>query len=251
MQATKTIPGLSVEFEVSLVEEAVLLAIDRCPTGERSLFRSERDEIYSVREPDRRERQFQKLHNRWFYRLHLEKPVMQALQENPALEAGLMRCIVAPAKSARDLSADLYGRRDGDGDAGRPVLGIGLTARRLIDPVATLFLLRHELGHVADMLDPAFGYTLDLNSTGLPSDKLLRYRYQILWNASVDGRLLAANLLPAEVELLHRKQFAAAFPMLGGSLEAAFQRFFRLPRPSHPELIAFAESPESWLFSRP
>jgi hypothetical protein len=57
-------------------------------------------------------------------------------------------------------------------------------------------LLRHELMHVADMLDPAFGYerSLPTSDDGPSADNIVRDRYRVLWDVTIDGRLARAGL---------------------------------------------------------
>ena len=51
--------------------------------------------------------------------------------------------------------------------------------------------LRHELMHLQDMIDPAFGYVPELPVLGpsLNQQRLARERYRRLWDVTIDGRL--------------------------------------------------------------
>ena len=237
-----------VEFDPNLVEQSVLRVIEQESRAETTLFRCRRNEIYEVQDAELREARFRELHLRWFHRLNLGAPFFQVIQENPVVSANSIRCLVLQARVSSEEGADLYGSRTEtpDDGAGRFVLGIRIQTTTLIDSNACLYFLRHELGHAADMVDRHFAYAPDLHPAGSRSafDTHLRDRYLVLWDASIDGRLVAASLLPAEVKSVRRREFVATFPTLGESADAAFERVFSSRRPTHDQLIAFARHPE-------
>jgi hypothetical protein len=117
----------------------------------------------------------------------------------------------------------------------------------LADERRALEFLRRELLHVSDMLDPAFGYEprLPRSPTGPPEDRLVRDRYAVLWNCSVDGRLAGSGRLGGEARLRRLAEFAQAFACLGDSVATCFERIFTGPRPIHSVLVALASDPES------
>ena len=228
----------AVDFEPRLVEECVLLAIEGAAPSERREFRRERNAQYELPGEDSREAGFQEMARRWFMRLGLENPLLEALEEQPAVLRSVSRTLVLPAISAKEETADLHESQERD----RPVLAIRLRPTTLADPRRLLPFLRHELQHVADMLDPEFAYdrTGPADGAGPVYEKLLRERYRVLWDTTVDGRLSAQGLLDPGVEEMRRGEFQTAFGMLGESAEECFQRFFRGPRPRHGDLWGFA-----------
>jgi hypothetical protein len=145
------------------------------------------------------------------------------------------------ASQSRDEGADLH---DSRGTA--PTLAVKLTPGSLLDFDRIAPLLRSELLHVEDMLDPEFGYERELPSFEIDPvfEKLLRDRYRVLWDASVDGRLAGRGWLPEGGEARRRREFLAAFSMLGTDVEKEFERFFDGRRPTHGELLSFARSVE-------
>jgi hypothetical protein len=151
------------------------------------------------------------------------------------------------ARDRKEEGADLYGERDSklEQNGIRPALVIRLQARSLLDLKHHPLRLRHELGYVADMLNPDFGYEPNLggSSAGTQLENLVRARYHLLWDVRVDGRLAAAGYLPEQVEEVRRKEFAAAFPMLGSDVDVVFERFFGSQRSTHKELLEFARNP--------
>jgi hypothetical protein len=238
---------LHVEFGVGLVEEAVFLAVESGPVEYRRAFRAERDPVYEVPDADDREAAFNDLHAGWFGRLRLGEAVLAALTEWPDLGRSTAQCVVLPAAGAKDEGADLHDPREPaekDG-ATKPVLIVRLRPRTLLDAHGLTRLLRSELMHVADILDPDFLYEKELTTGEAdPSyQKLMRDRYRVIWDTTVDGRLAARGLLPPGGEERRRGEFAAAFSMLGEEAEKRFERLFRGPRPSHPEILALAGDP--------
>lgn len=236
------------EYEPALVEEAVLVVI-RGQAGEPEL-RTRRDALYTVADPDAREAGFRALHADWFSRLGLAEAVAERVREQPSIPAGARRGLVVLARSRRDEGADLLVApgTDGRGEAERTLL-LRLRPETFGAPDRLRALLRHELLHVADMLDPGFGYaTLRPGSTGgaLP-DALLRERYRVLWDALIDGRLVRWGWAAPGVESERRREFAAAFPMLDPHAEAVFARVFGGTLGTHAALMAVAGEPETAL----
>jgi hypothetical protein len=226
-----------VELDPRLVEESVLLAADASSIPLRRRYRRERNAIYEIPDGEKREGEFLALDARWFARLGIGVPLLKLLGEFEGVLARVSRCLVLLASRRADEGADLHESR------GRvPVLAVKLTPASLVDLDRVAPLVRSELLHVADMLDPAFGYERDPPTPGVDPtyEKLVKDRYRVLWNASVDGRLAARDLLPEGASERGRREFLAAFPMLGPEAERHFERFFSGPRPSHGELLRFA-----------
>jgi hypothetical protein len=105
--------------------------------------------------------------------------------------------------------------------------------------------LRHELYHIKDMLDPAFGYDPALpDCEGEPARlNLLLRRYRVLWDTVIDGRLWKSGRARDGIKEAHQREFACTFQMLGERARAAFEQWFDLPRPTHAALMQFALNP--------
>ena len=151
------------------------------------------------------------------------------------------RFLVAYAASAREEGAELFVAER------RRSVAIRLAPATLLGPERLLELLRHELLHVADMLDPRFAYepwfpSLD---AGPAHRELLKDRYRVLWDAYIDGRLSRVGRAPAGIRAVRLSEFRRAFPMLGERAEAEFERFFSAVSLRHAELMAFAVDPEN------
>ena len=230
-----------VSYDAALVEEAVLRAEGLLDASQRAAFRFERDRLYEVRDAEERGARFEELHGRWFLFLGLDRPLHQALSERPVLLQETGVCRVLRASSITEELADLFGPPVADGPS-TPTLVVRLCPESLLDGPLLLQRLRHELGHVADMLDPEFGYERELPSSGgdPAADGLLRQRYHAAWDATIDGRLCRRGLLPATAREACRRMFARAFAALGAGAPEVFQRFFDDPRPTHAAIMAVA-----------
>lgn len=226
---------LEPEFDPRLVEAAVLAAVAR--RGGEGDFHAERDGLYEIAEPEPREAAFAALHARWFERLALDRPFRETLAERPAIAARCGRWLVARARGTRDEAADLL-----MAPSAPPTLLVRVTAETVATAERLSLVLRRELLHVADMLDPRFGYAPSLpeSMAGGARESVVRGNYRVLWAAYVDGRLARLGAVPLAVRAERLAEFVSAFPHLGEGAEAAFERFFGARELTHAELLAFA-----------
>lgn len=226
---------LEPEYAPRLVEAAVLAAVAG-QVGERQ-FHVERDRLYEIAAPEPREAAFDALHARWFERLALDRPFSATLAERPEIAARCGRWLVTRARGGRDEAADLL-----VAPAALPTLLVRVAAETIAAPERLRLLLRRELLHVADMLEPRFGYAPSLPESvaGGARERVVRDNYSVLWNTYVDGRLVRAGLVPAAVRAERLAEFVRAFPRLRAGTEAAFERFFGSRSLTHAELLAFA-----------
>lgn len=230
------------EYEPALVEGAVLHAL-RGHREERA-FRRDRDRPYEVPDPEAREAAFRDLHAAWFERLGLGRAIVLAFYEQPAIGAATRGCRIATARSREEEGAELFVRPPGPGlvERDRRWVVVRLRPEALGASERLLRFLRHELLHIADMLDPHFGYEPRLRqpvADPVP-ERLLRDRYRVLWDATIDGRLVRAGLAPPSVRAERLRDFVRAFPMLAARTEEAFTRFFDGAACTHADLVAFA-----------
>ena len=230
------------DFHSQLVEEAVLLAIEQRSFDMQVRFRTERDPIYEIEDPEDRQRRFEETHNRWFVELGLVEIISRCLKERPVIGTETVRALVVPVISPKEEYADLVRPLD---EPDRPRLLVRVRVARLVDPKRLAPWLRRELLFVADLLDPEFGFDSDSQAKAQSRalTKLHHQRYRVLWETTVDGRLLNRGWLPQAVELRSWRKFQQTFPVLGRSGEQHFDRFFSGARPSHPEMLAFAARP--------
>jgi hypothetical protein len=207
-------------------------------------FRGERNRLYQIMDPEERDAAFHEFHSTWFERLDLGRPIWQALREQPLILTGTRACIVVHPRGSRDEGAELFVSPggEGSGEAERRSVGIRLDPRRLLDEECLLAFLRHELFHIADMLDSAFGYRprLPCAELGPAHERLLQDRYRVLWDTYIDGRLVRQGRAPAPVRDRRLHEFTKTFPMLSNRNEKAFSRFFDRPSLTHADLVSFS-----------
>lgn len=235
-----------IDYQPQLIEEAVLLVMSG--HEDEPVFRWERDQIYERFEPDARDAAFQQVHRSWFDILQMGKPLQACFDTWPILREVPERCLVMKARAPKEAGAELYRASENAAHGNRtpPVMLIQITPALLIQPEACLAFLRHELLHVADMLDPHFEYVPDLpkSNAGPAHDQLLQSRYTVLWDITIDARLYQRGWLPATVRVKHFAKFQRAFPGSEEKLVESFACFFDRNSHTHPELLAFAQNPE-------
>jgi hypothetical protein len=225
-------------FEAQLIEEAVLLALRQVPADS---YWKLRDEAYAETNYEEREQLFVRLNRRTFESLRLGAPVRAALNEQPILASRVKDCFVARAVAGREEGAELF---VGESQEQCAVL-LRLRATAFGSPGELLLLLRRELFHITDMVDPAFEYDPALPDVdgGAVRLRLALDRYRVLWDIVIDGRLVRrGHIEPSSLES-RRKQFDAAFPMLRGLSDDCFRRWFEATSPRHPDLLRFALDP--------
>lgn len=238
--------NLSLRYDPRLIEEAVFFA-QRNAQAAGDLGR-QRNQIYEISDPEERERLFRKLYADWFVRLGLEQPIEQAFGEQPLILSEVKACLIGRATKAADEGAELFVPRDEDSH-GAPQRTVRLLLRpeTLLSRESLLTLLRHELFHITDMLDPAFAYepALPASEVGPTYDLLLRDRYRTLWDTTINGRMVRRGWLPRSARSQCLSDFAASFPMLADQLENAFARFFDQEPHTHLQLLTFSQDPRT------
>ena len=238
--------GLDIRYDPKFVEEAVFHA-RRDSYISRDL-EERRSRIYEVADPDERERLFQDLNLSWYVRLGLGKTIDEALREQAIITPLVGSCYIVCATQAKEEGAELFVAADRVLEENRRrTLRILIRPESLLEPESLLTFLRHELFHIADMLDPAFAYEPTLPGTqgGPTYDTLITSRYRVLWDVTIDGRMVRRGWLPDWTRDQQLREFRQAFPMLEEKGEESFRRFFDADQPKHPELAAFALDPRA------
>ncbi len=227
-----------------LVEEGVLLAERTAPAGEARAFRRERDRLYELRDSEAREAGFRALHQRWFVHFGLHTVIDQAVAAYGDLFDRVAEGRVLRALTRQDEGADLIDRGPLTLDGG-PLLVLRVRPAMLLEPDRLRALLPHELMHVADMLAPAFGYqrTLPPSDDGPSGDNILRERYRVVWDVTIDGRLSRRGLADARVRDARWQEFVTTFTMLDERRRDLFDEWFDGNHPTHGRLAAFALAP--------
>lgn len=111
---------------------------------------------------------------------------------------------LSPASAAAEEGAEV--------SADGTTLGLTVLPRRFADPNRLTQFLRHELGHLADILDQTFGY--GATPDGLAITPALRRGCKLLWACSVDGRTAQRGGVPLHSSEEYVAEFARRFPNL-------------------------------------
>jgi hypothetical protein len=236
----------AIVYAPDLVEETVLLAEGTLGPADAQTFRRERDGLYDHVDPDKREADFRAFHMRWFARLGLHRVIEDIVAPRADILNHVAGCRVSRALIRRDEGADLLDPSPATARVDvRPTLALRLRPPALLEPATLGTFLAHELMHVTDMLDPAFAYerALPPSDDGPSSDNILRDRYRVLWDVTIDGRLARHGRADARTRETRRQEFAATFAMLGDEGPRLFDDWFDRVVPTHPALVAFAQEP--------
>lgn len=210
---TLTQPAMHLCYDEDFVEAVVLL----CASGrwrsisslQISRFNRERERLYDICDPDDRNAAFFKLHLEWFREWGLEKLLTGPLQEFPLLSSALSVLAFRKARGKDDDGAELYVN-----EAGTRTGVLAMRPERLARGLNLVPFLRHELAHLHDMVDPAFGYRPELAGLcdSLGSQRLARERYRLLWDVSIDGRLSQVGRQTIATRDERWLAFTCAFP---------------------------------------
>lgn len=185
---------MKTEYHADFLESA----INCCLAGRRkglpalmlSRFHIERERVYRQPALDGREDAFQQLHLKWFREWGLEDTLKKLARGLSGFEPQLTSLTYRKAQNRKDEGAELYADPGGT----RRVV-MALRGDRFEDEEGLAIFMRHELYHVCDMLDPAFGYEPELILPGFTAtqQRLATERYRVLWDAAIDGRLSSAG----------------------------------------------------------
>jgi hypothetical protein len=200
------------DVEAGFAEAAVRWRMDRAPadSGEaRSYFRF-RDAGYELADAWAREQAARRLHLEEFQRLGFAELIASLVHEAGLHRAGGPRVRVGRGSGVAGEGAELF--RTGTEKGG--LLLVRLRPESFEDRDRIVRLLRIDLRHIADMLDPGFGYDpAALDGLEAPVQSLVRDRFMVAWRIAV-------------LEGLHRR-FAAEFPVDRGAQRRLLSRAFR------------------------
>ncbi len=236
---------MKLQYEEEFIEAAVFRCANRRPQHvapqQISRFHHERERLYSILDPDDRNAAFFELHLRSFREWGLERVLLDVVAEIPVLGEQLATLVVRRPRGRDEEGAELYvndaGLRTG-------VLAVRPESFELEETLRGT--LRHELSHLRDMLDPAFGYspTIDLPGLRPAQQRLARERYRILWALTIDARWEAQGKPPVASRDAHRERFERSYSFWPADERArVFDRLWCEAAPRHADLLALAADP--------
>src|SRR5262245_3489475 len=203
---------MNLRYDDDFVETAVFIAASGRSASVAALqirrFHAERERCYNVLDPDERNSAFFKLHLDWFREWGLEKLLLGVVQEYPLLPPALTILAFRKVRMKKDEGAELYVSAEN----GRSAV-VAMRSERFERDDAVAALLRHEFMHLSDMVDPAFKYSPGLNLPGLnpTQQRITRERYRLLWDITIDGRLVRAGRYSVNKRAHHEDLFHRAF----------------------------------------
>lgn len=242
---------MQLRYDEALVEAAVFL----CANGRRPgipplqvrRYHAEREKLYRILDPDERNAAFFKLHLEWFREWGLEQALLDAVNEFPLLHRKLNVLAFRRARTHTEEGAELFVSAETGHNAVVALLPERLAQSGQSSAASDLAtFLRREFLHLHDMLDPAFGYSPEIPLSGADRarERLIRERYRLLWNITVDGRLSRTGRPGLADEQSHRAAFDRAFHFLHEPHRTeVFRRLWSSDQPRHAELLALACDP--------
>lgn len=237
---------MQLRYDEDFIEAAAFL----CTSGRRkgvpalqiTRFHREREKLYGILDPDERNTAFFNLHLDWFREWGLEKLLTDLLKEFPLLSEKLSVLAVRKTRGKKDdEGAELYVN-----EAGQCSAILALRPEAFERDVALRDYVRHEFTHLSDMLNPAFGYapTLDLPGLNGAQQRLARERYRLLWDITIDGRLVAAGHMPIAGHEQHASAFARGYSFWPAERQAeTFDSLWQNAAPCHAEFLALIADP--------
>jgi hypothetical protein len=199
-------------------------------------FHAARERCYNILDSDERNAAFFNLHFDWFREWGLEQLLLGIVDKYPLLGRTLNTLAFRKARTNKDEAAELYVSPE-NGRSGV----VAMRPERFERNEAVHLFLLHEFMHLSDMVDPAFGYVPGLRAHGMnPShQRIIRERYRLLWDITIDGRLGCSR----EGER-HRVLFNHAFSFWPEHRrDDVFSRLQTTQSPRHDELLALASDP--------
>jgi hypothetical protein len=232
-------------YDEDFVEEAVLLcASGRDPSVSSLLirrFHREREKLYEILDPDERNAAFFRLHLEWFREWGLEKLLTALLKEFPRLPEALNVLAFRKSRGRNEEGTELYVNEAGERTGVVAIRPEFLVTKTGVDP-----FLRHELMHLQDMLEPAFGYRPELPISGpsLNQSRLARERYRLLWDVSIDGRLTSSRRNTIATREQRWFEFIGAFSFwTEARQQEIFESLWTNPTPTHEVLAELVSDP--------
>ena len=121
-------------------------------------------------------------------------------------------------------------------------VGIKLIPRRFYDPAINRYL-RHELTHISDMLNPAFGYDPDTKVGVSPGEEhLIMNRYRVLWSLHVDSRIARGGKDPMFSREYRLREFRSWYRKISPTqVESVFEGLWQTDYLTHAELAEMAQ----------
>ncbi len=225
-EETKT---LEIIYDHQLVDDIVHKGLlKQEASGDLALYNEyheKRDAIYEM-EQESRPRKFRELDSDFFKRLGCDVYIKEIFDEFLDIQEKIESVHVRRATTKQNEGSNVV-------DEGRKVI-IRLYPELFIEGSNEIRrVIRHELVHVSDMMDKNFDY--DVNEEFSPSpmeERIMRDRYRLFWDISVDGRLTNKGLETTATREERKREFDSFFSKIPeGSRELIFSKMWDAEEP--------------------
>jgi hypothetical protein len=226
---------MHLRYDEDFVEAAVFLCASGrhkgIPSLQISRFNREREKLYAILDPDERNSAFFHLHLEWFREWGMETLLTEPLKDFPLLPQALKIMAFRKSRGKSDEGTELYVNEAGERNG-----VVAMRPERLGREAELESFMRHELAHLHDMVDPAFGYRPELSFAGpsLSQQRLARERYRLLWDVSIDGRLVGRGRQTVATKEQRWSEFSGVFGFwTEARQEQVFNSLWNDPQPAH------------------
>ena len=225
-EKTKT---LEIVYDQQLVDDIVYKGLAKLEaSGDLALYKEyheKRDAIYEMEE-ESRPRKFRELDSDFFNRLGCDVYIKEIFDEYSDIEEKIESVHIRRATTKQNEGSNVV-------DEGRKVI-IRLYPEIFIDGSDEIRrVIRHELMHVSDMMNSKFEY--DVNEEFSPSpmeERIMRDRYRLFWDISVDGRLVNKGLETTATREERKREFDSFFSKIPeDSREVIFTKMWEAEEP--------------------
>lgn len=235
---------MRIEYDPNLVEQSVFLAVRKDHKLSADLHRAT-DPLYEIENKQNRQVRFQEVYITFFLRLGFDEVISRMLAERKIIEESIDQCLVCEATRHKEEVAELYMNSPANSPSENTwTLFIKVCPQSFQESSTFTQRLRRELLHVADMLDERFGYRKDTLLGHHPRQNLLRDRFKVLWDITVEGRLSREGYGDDQWTQVLRRQLEHVFPKhAGDQYSSVFERIFTAAPLRHKQLLAWASTP--------
>ena len=220
---------LEIVYDQQLVDDIVYKGLAKQEaSGDLALYieyHEKRDAIYEMEE-ESRPRKFRELDNDFFNRLECDIYIEEIFGEYPDIQEKIESVHVRRATTRQNEGSNVV-------DEGRKVI-IRLYPEIFIEGINEIRrVIRHELMHVSDMMDKRFNYNVNEEFSPSPmEERIMRDRYRLFWDISVDGRLVNKGLETTATRDERKREFDSFFSKIPeDSREVIFTKMWEAEEP--------------------
>ncbi len=244
---------MDIRFQPALLQEVIDSFVEKTeregdPTYYKE-FHELADPIYEKYSLDDRDEEFKKLYQYLFGIWGFSDIIQDGFNEFPGLKQRcgivLVKGVLKEAQEGVDIlrkwgavEQDLAREFEKKGLKG---VGIKLIPRRFYDPALSRYC-RHELTHIADLLDDTFNYDPDTKVGQNPGEEtLILQRYRVLWCLNIDSRLQRMGrepMLSKEDRFKEFRSWNRKIPLT--QIKSVFEGMWQTEFLTHAELVEMA-----------